>query len=174
MPTDAKLFEAAEGYLELGLGQPALESLQQLSSKAKHDERYLYHSLTAESLRLIERFDEALPHLHAAKEERPSAIPTYVGLGWCYKRTGQLHKAIESLEEAEQVARSHDIPSHLALILYNLACYHSLAGDKEKMLGRLREALSIDDEYRRSVADETDFDPFRHDPAFVALVSETV
>jgi tetratricopeptide (TPR) repeat protein len=174
MPTDSKLFEAAEGYLELGLGKPALESLEQLSSQAKRQERYLYHSLAAESLRLLERYDDALPHLIAAKEERPSAIPIYVGLGWCYKRIGQLKKAIEMLQEAEQVARSQNVPPHLALILYNLACYHSLAGEKGEMLGRLREALSIEDEFRRSIADESDFDPFRNDPDFVQLVSEIV
>jgi tetratricopeptide (TPR) repeat protein len=174
MSKDARLFEAAEGYLELGLGKQAFDSLEQLSAEAKQEERFLYHSLVAESLRLLERYDEALPHLLAAKEERPTAIPTYVGLGWCYKRTGRLTKAIEALEEAEQVARSHDVPSHLALILYNLACYHSLEGDKEKMLGRLREAISIDEEYRRGIADETDFDPFRNDPVFVQLVSEIV
>lgn len=78
------------------------------------------------------------------------------------------------LQEAEQVARSQNVPPHLALILYNLACYHSLAGEKGEMLGRLREALSIEDEFRRSIADESDFDPFRNDPDFVQLVSEIV
>jgi tetratricopeptide (TPR) repeat protein len=172
MANDTKLLESAEGYLELGLPQPALDSLEQVSPTARKEDPFVYHSLAGEALRQLEQYAAAIDHLTKAQAERPTAIAIYIGLGWCHKRTNQLPEAIRVLEQAEEVARKLDVPSQLALVLYNLACYHSLAGQKGEMLSHLREALEIDPDYRQAIADESDFDPYRHDPDFITLSSE--
>jgi tetratricopeptide (TPR) repeat protein len=61
-----------------------------------------------------------------------------------------------------------------ALLHYNLACYLSLAGQKERALGHLSKALAFDPSYRGMVEGERDFDPIRSDPGFQALVSAVV
>ncbi|MBY0587784.1 hypothetical protein K2X85_11450 [bacterium] len=174
MPVDSKLLEAAEGFLELGLAEPALESLEGVSPKAREEDAYSFHSLAGEAYRLLQNYDSALGHLLQAKKSRSNQISTYIGLGWCWKRLGKLDKAIESLQEAEVIALKSGEESSLALVLFNLACYYSLAGQKELMLDRLRKAFLIEANYRHSVADESDFDPFRDDPDFVQLISEVI
>jgi len=48
-----------------------------------------------------------------------------------------------------------------AMLLYNLACYESLAGAREDALAHLRRAVALDDSYRALAADDPDFDPMR-------------
>jgi uncharacterized Ntn-hydrolase superfamily protein len=49
------------------------------------------------------------------------------------------------------------------MLLYNLACYESLAGAREDALAHLRRAVALDDSYRALAADDPDFDPLRAD-----------
>jgi uncharacterized Ntn-hydrolase superfamily protein len=46
-------------------------------------------------------------------------------------------------------------------LLYNLACYESLAGRGEQALDHLRQALARDESLRALVASDADFDPIR-------------
>jgi uncharacterized Ntn-hydrolase superfamily protein len=48
-----------------------------------------------------------------------------------------------------------------AMLLYNLACYESLAGEHETALANLRRAVALDDSYRALAADDPDFEPVR-------------
>jgi uncharacterized Ntn-hydrolase superfamily protein len=48
-----------------------------------------------------------------------------------------------------------------ALVLYNLACFESLAGRRDDALGHLRQALALDASYRQLAASDPDFDPIR-------------
>ncbi len=47
------------------------------------------------------------------------------------------------------------------MLLYNLACYESLAGRAEDAVAHLRRAVELDDSYRGLAADDPDFDPVR-------------
>ena len=60
------------------------------------------------------------------------------------------------------------------LLLYNLACYHSLAGRVPAAIEHLTKAISLDDRYRDLTTAEPDFDPIRQDPRFVAVTHVTV
>ena len=60
------------------------------------------------------------------------------------------------------------------LLLYNLACYHSLAGDVTAAVDHLTRAISIDDRFRELTGNERDFDPIRGDPRFVAATHVVV
>jgi uncharacterized Ntn-hydrolase superfamily protein len=47
------------------------------------------------------------------------------------------------------------------MLLYNLACYESLAGRSEDAVAHLRRAVELDDSYRALAAEDPDFDPVR-------------
>jgi tetratricopeptide (TPR) repeat protein len=157
----AKIQREAEGYLELGMARQALGALGRLGDPTALDAHSLY--LWGEALRELERYEEALVPLERAAEIVPDQIPIWIALGWCYKRIGRLDLAIESLETAVAIEPS------TALLHYNLACYWSLAGNKERLLQSLSRTLSIDADFRKLIDDEPDFDPFRSDPDFRSL-----
>lgn len=153
----------AEGYLELGMAQHALDALDQLGDAAGSSHRALY--LRGEALRELERYEEALGPLRQAAKVDPDCIHGWLALGWCHKRTGRIELAVKALERALEVEPAH------ALVHYNLACYLSLAGNKQRALAHLSQALALDSNYRILVHDEPDFDPIRADPEFQALTS---
>ena len=53
-------------------------------------------------------------------------------------------------------------------VLYNLACFESLAGQREEALAHLAEAVEVDPKMREWARDDSDFDAVRDDPRFPA------
>jgi tetratricopeptide (TPR) repeat protein len=151
----------AEGYLELGMAQHALDELDQLRVAAAGSPRALY--LRGEALRELERYREALKPLRKAAKVDPDNTHVWLSLGWCHKRTGRVDLAVKALERALEVEPTEP------LLQYNLACYLSLVGNKERALAHLSQALKLAPRYREMVHDEPDFDPIRSDPDFEAL-----
>ncbi len=156
-----KIQRETEGYLELGLPRRALDALARLGDPTRFDVHALY--LWGEALRQQNRFHEAVMPLLQAADADPDNIQVFCALGWCYKRTGQLDRAISSLERALIACPTEP------LLHYNLACYWSLAGNRRRAVEYLAQALEIDPDYRHMVDDEPDFDPVRNDPLFQAL-----
>ena len=156
----------AEGYLELGMHTHALRAIAELEESGALDAHSVY--LKGETLRSLERYDEALSALRTAVKILPEDIHVLLALGWCYKRTGQLDRAIDVLEDALLIEPGE------ALIHYNLACYWSLAGNKTSAIAFLATAFDIDSSYRDMVDDEHDFDPIRNDRDFLTLTSVIV
>jgi Flp pilus assembly protein TadD len=168
---------AASGYLDLEMPEHALRALDGIA----HPETtpFEFHYLRGQSLRCAGRFEEALVALSRAREERSDDLSVLMGLAWCYKRTDQLPRAISTMEEAY---RAHP---KIPVVLYNIACYYSLAGDKTQALSWLGRALRLEAALRKRageevdlgllrrqtslrdlIADETDFDSLRNDPDF--------
>jgi tetratricopeptide (TPR) repeat protein len=139
----------------------ALDALARLGDPARFGFHALY--LWGEALRGLERYHEAIIPLVRASEAAPEDVHVWFALAWCYKRTGQIEMAIDSLERA--LANQ----PREALVHYNLACYWSLAGNRREALEYLARALHIDPEYRRLIEGEPDFDLIRSDPEFRAL-----
>jgi uncharacterized Ntn-hydrolase superfamily protein len=52
-----------------------------------------------------------------------------------------------------------------AVLLYNLACYESLAGRTAQAVKHLRQSIALDDSYRALAADDPDFEPIRRELA---------
>jgi Flp pilus assembly protein TadD len=157
----ARIQRESEGYLELGMPEQALQTLERLGDPAGFDSHALY--LWGEALRATHRYFEALMPLERAAKAAPDDIHIRVALGWCYKRTERLDLAIDSLEQALIVEPQS------ALLRYNLACYLSLAGQRRRALRHLSQALVIDPTYRKLAEAESDFDALRADPTFQAL-----
>jgi tetratricopeptide (TPR) repeat protein len=153
--------DEAEGYLMLGLPSHALAVLEARGDWATM--RFEASYLKGEALRALERYRDALAPLEVAAKLRPGDVEVAVALGWCYKRTHRLAQAIDALERAAR--HSPDEP----LLHYNLACYWSLAGNAEKALDELATALDLEPRLRALIADESDFDSLRGNPAFERL-----
>jgi Flp pilus assembly protein TadD len=156
-----KLLREAEGYMELGMAQHALASLTRIGDPTTLDAQALF--IWGESLRCLERYEEALVPLRRAADDSPENLQIRLALGWCYKRTGKVDLAIQTLEEA--LASEPDEP----LLRYNLACYCSLSGQKHRALRYLAQALSMAPAYRNLIDEESDFNPLRQDPEFQKL-----
>jgi tetratricopeptide (TPR) repeat protein len=177
-----QLVREAEGYLDLALvfgdqwtlppplrdclARRTLAVIDQLGQSAAHSPQV--QLIKGQALRLLDRFKDAIVPLAAAAEGDPQNVDTWLALGWCYKRTGRLDLAIESLEEAL------DVEPGSALVNYNLACYWCLARNKRHSLAYLSQALSLDVSFRNLVDAEHDFDPLRADPDFQAVTSISV
>jgi tetratricopeptide (TPR) repeat protein len=171
-----RAIEEAEGYTDLGLdcSEPARSCMLEHALRALQRRGALLHAngracyLLGEAFRELKRYEEALLPLQRSADLIPDDIHVWLALGWCYKRTGQLAKAIESLERAVKVDSSE------AILHYNLACYWSLARNRTLALHYLTRALEIDCNFRDMVGDEPDFNALRHDAEFIALTSVIV
>ncbi len=156
-----KIRREAEGFLELGMPQHALQALGRLGDPAQFNAETL--CLWGEGLHEMGRYFEALMPLERAARLAPGDIRVHLALGWCYKRTGRLDLAIEALK------RSLKSNPGEALLHYNLACYLSLAGLRRQSLAHLALSLAVDPAYYQMVDEESDFDPIRSDPEFQAI-----
>ncbi|MEZ6046606.1 MAG: hypothetical protein R3C11_13740 [Planctomycetaceae bacterium] len=160
-----RVLKAAEGYLELELPDQALRELDQI--KSPDELRCQYHILRAEAFRQRGEFEAALLSYHKSHCGEPANLIVLMGMAWCYKRTGQLHRSIQMMKRALEIEPEN------ALIQYNLACYYSLDHDKPQALSWLGRAFRLDRSLVKLVSDETDFDPLRNDPDFQYII-ETV
>jgi Flp pilus assembly protein TadD len=152
----------AEGYLEIGMPQQALDALERLAKAQTLGSQTLY--LKGKALADLGRFAEALLPLEEVAHADPDNIHVYLTQGWCHKRIGRIDLAVRDMETA---LRSH--PND-ALLHYNLACYQSLAGNKRRALPHLSRALVLDASFRSLIDGESDFDPLRSDADFQALL----
>jgi uncharacterized Ntn-hydrolase superfamily protein len=57
------------------------------------------------------------------------------------------------------------------VLLYDLACFESLAGDTEEALLHIARSLELDPQLRPGAAADSDFEAIRQDPRFQVLVS---
>ena len=94
--------QQAEGYLELGMSQHALDALVELGNAADSSSHALY--LRGEALRQMGRYGEALVLLERAAKLAPEELHISLAAGWCYKRTARIDLAIEVLQHALTVA----------------------------------------------------------------------
>jgi tetratricopeptide (TPR) repeat protein len=155
--------DEAEGYLMLNLPHLALEILEKRTDWATM--QFEASFLAGQALRSLERYRDALKPLEVAAKLRPADAGVAIALGWCYKRTHRLAQAIDALERAARLNQDEPEP----LLHYNLACYWSLAGNAAKALDELAVSLDLDPALRSLIAEETDFDKLRGNPAFERL-----
>lgn len=157
------LLREAEGFYELELYDKSLERL------AEYDEAggdFLTSlRIKGEVLRAAERYRQAVPVLERVNRLLPKDLDVYIGLGWCYKRTDRLGKAVHTLESALKVDPS------FYLAKYNLACYYALAGDEERCFEYLAEAVRHNADYARMAKEEQDFAPVRESDTFEEITS---
>ncbi len=157
-----KRFEAAEGYLLLQMVDHALAELRSVGDPG--EVRYDYHRLLGECYRAREDWTTALTEFDRCYALEPTNLHTLLAMAWCYKRLDRLPHAIAAMHEAYESHR--DEP----LVLYNLSCYYSLAGNKPQALSWLGRALRMERRLLELIPKETDFAPLRNDPEFCRLL----
>ena len=157
-----KLLNAAEGYLMLEMPQHALESLDAIIDPERA--QFASHYLRGMVYRQMGEHQAALDAFDVAYEENPENLSLLLAMAWCYKRAEQLEKAISTMQHAYAVSPTEPI------VLYNLACYWALSGNKLQALSWLGRALRMDRDLKRLISDEHDFDQLRADPDFETLV----
>jgi len=182
VPTARVIVRRAGGYLELGellldgetaappssqrLLRRALAELSQLDEADRTDAAAAL--LEGEALRALGEWEAALPPLSRAARATPARLEAWLGIGWCLKRLDRLPDAIDALAEGLGAFPGQPV------LHYNLACYHSLAGNVPAAIDNLARAIAIDDRFRDLTGQERDFDGIRGDPRFVAATSVTV
>ena len=83
-----------------------------------------------------------------------------------YKRTGQVERAAEIVGElATAVADLDDSLDWQGVVQYNLACRHSLLGEKETAIDRLRDALALNPSLIDWSKEDPDLAAIRGEPA---------
>lgn len=157
-----RAIESAQGYLLLELPDAALRELRLFVTSAETP--LAAHQLRGEALRMRGDFEEALKNFEIVLAEKEDDISLLMSMAWCFKRIDRLDRAIAAMKHAYQCSPKE------AVVLYNLACYYSLAGEKEEALSWLGRAIRLDASFRVQVAKETDFDPIRNDPDFQYLM----
>ena len=107
--------------------------------------------------------------LHVEDHVAPIAeLRRLVGIwtGWEAMREANLHYERGAYAEA---ADAMTAPAAEAgadpVLVYNLACYESLAGRRDRAIASLRRAIAADPSYRALAAGDADFDPIRADVA---------
>ncbi len=153
----------AEGYIELGMYQHALDLLQKLNrSFPIIDLGVMY--LQGECLRVLDRCCEAWRIMESVTAIQPGNIHVLVNLAWTQKRAGRIDLACDSIREALYFEPNN------ALLHFHVACYYSLLGEKRKSVDHLGRALVLDPTFHGMVPEEPDFDPVRNEPEFVHLL----
>lgn len=153
-----------EGYLLLGMSASALREVDAVRASGHSSVRVC--ELRAEALRGLERHAEALAEFEAADKRAPGQLATLMGMAWCLKRVDRLDDAIDVMH------RAYQLHSDEPVVLYNIACYHALAGDKQQALSWLGRALRMEPALRKLIPAETDFAQLREDPDFQFIVSD--
>lgn len=175
------ILREAEGRLELATMFPqwplnkvlrdricngVLDSLAPLEGLGRRRLQTL--ALKGQTLRTMERYDDALISLNQAAELDVENPVLHLARAWCYKRVGRIDRAIACLE----LALDHN--ENLPILHYNLACYWSLLRNPQLAVAFLSNAFELDETFRDLVADEADFDPIRHHPDFLMLTGVIV
>lgn len=156
---------AAEGYLALDMPDHALRELNQIQEIGT--ERFNESMLRGEALLMKDDKRLALDSFRQAHLEKPTDLHALMRMAWCFKRIDQIANAIDAMMLAYQFHK--DVP----VVLYNIACYYSLAGEKEDALSWLGRAFRMDRELLKLIPNETDFDPLRDDVDFQHLLELT-
>jgi tetratricopeptide (TPR) repeat protein len=171
MASDKSLYserhlDAAQGYLMLDMPDHALTELRAI--EAPEFFHFEIAQLRGEALRQQECYGEAIQAFSKALDVDASDLTVLLGMAWCFKRTGFLYRSIEMME------RAYNVHPEEPIVLYNMACYFALDGDKTQSLSWLGRALRMEPSLRKLITDETDFDKFRDDPDFQFITGENI
>lgn len=99
-------------------------------------------------------------------EDHPEPIVELRRLAGIWSDWNALRRANAHYERGEHAAgadllRAAAVGKDEPMLLYNLACYESLAGRTEDAVAHLRRSIELDGSYRALAVQDPDFDPIR-------------
>jgi uncharacterized Ntn-hydrolase superfamily protein len=86
---------------------------------------------------------------------------TGIWAAWDALRRAHAHAERGNPDGAADLLREAAVGKDEPMLLYNLACYESLAGRVDEAVAHLRRAVELDGSYRTLAADDPDFGPIR-------------
>ena len=115
--------------------------------------------------------EQAIADYTEAIRLKPDDADAYTGRGVAYRYMGNINQAIADFDEAIRL-KPDDALAH-----YNKACSYSIQGQVAPAVRSLRQALELDQangstENRDDAQTDSDFDPIRTEPEFVALLEQ--
>ena len=150
-PPDQQYWQAAVGYVELGMFQDANSELEKIDPFNRAAPEVLavrlaiYHGL--KKWELMQQIAKRL------KEFQPDNVEWTISLAYATRRTYSIDVAMEILLDAEaKFPREAAIP-------YNLACYYCQLGEIEKAKRYLKKAFGIDSIWRMEALEDEDLRP---------------
>jgi hypothetical protein len=98
----------------------------------------------------------------------------YEPSGWeIWRPIHQLYETGAYAEAAERGRELLEAHPEYPVVLFNVACCESLAGQTDEAIEHLRLAVDRSERLRSLAAEDSDFDPIRAEPAFAELVTES-
>jgi len=169
-----RTIQEAEGYLELamvfdrmwdsdlelrsGLVRKSMDCLNRVNQANSRLAEMSY--LTGCALKVDGFYQEAIEHLDQSLAYDENSIDALMAIAYCYRRTGEVDRAIESLERALTVDPKHPI------VHYNLACYFAIDRNVDAAAGHLSRAVGLNPKLIHEIRKETDFDGIRNHSQF--------
>ena len=161
MATDRHL-EAARGYLALEMPEHALREIRQIGEEGRYVLECL--RLKADAYKALFRFEDAVTAYTRTLVEWPDCLPALLGIATCYRRLGQVGRAVAAVEDAN---RYH--PNEPA-VLFALARLYMLTGETSRGLGWLGRAVRMCPEVAGWAEADADFACIRQNPYFQLLL----
>jgi tetratricopeptide (TPR) repeat protein len=154
--------EAARGYLALEMPEHALREIGQIGGKVRDAADCL--RLKGDAFKALLRDDDAVTAYTRTLVEWPDCLPALLGIATCYRRLGQLGRAVAAVEDAN---RYH--PNEPA-VLFALARLYMLTGETSRALGWLGRAVRMCPEVGGWAEADEDFSCVKQNPYFQLLL----
>lgn len=154
--------EAARGYLTLEMPEHALRELNEIPEAGRNRVDCL--RLRGDALRGMSQFEAAIVAYTRTLAEWPDCLPALMGAANCYRRLGQLGRALAAVEDAN---RLH--PNEPA-VLFALARFYVLTGETRRGMGWLGRAIRVCPEVAAWADADPDFEPLKASPHFELLM----
>ena len=151
-PPDQQYWQAAVGYVELGMFQDANDQLEKIDPFNRAAPEVLAVRLAI--YRGLKKWELMQQIAKRLKQFEPDNVQWTISLAYATRRAYSIDVAMEILLDAEaKFPREAAIP-------YNLACYYCQLGEMEKAKRYLKEAFEIDLNWRKAALDDEDLRPF--------------
>jgi tetratricopeptide (TPR) repeat protein len=154
-PPDQQYWQAAVGYVELGMFTDADSELDKIDPFLRAAPEIL--ALRIEIYRGLKKWELMAELSMRLMEFHPGDPQWPVSLAYATRRGNSIEAAKEILLNAER-----KFPKE-AVIPYNLACYCCQLGEIENAKNYLEQAFKIDSSWRIRALDDTDLQPLWND-----------
>jgi tetratricopeptide (TPR) repeat protein len=150
-PPDQQYWQAAVGYVELGMFEDANDRLEKIDPFNRAAPEVLAVRLAI--YRGLKKWELMQQIAKRLKEFEPDNVQWTISLAYATRRAYSIDIAMEILLSAEaKFPKEGAIP-------YNLACYYCQRGQIEKAKNYLKKAFEIDSDWRVAALEDEDLKP---------------
>lgn len=144
-------YQAAIGYLELGMHQDAWDALEEIPAEQRHLPEVL--KIRLEIYRALKKYEGMATVAEHLTKVFPDDADYWISLAYAQRRYIDLEKAEKSLLEAQK-----RFPDE-ATIHFNLVCYACQLGRISETKERLKKSIEINPEFKKMALEDEDLAP---------------